>query len=60
MTALGLQDPSVALSLSQGELLSTKTVSWFDIVQLARTFSQKQKQESKVSAFRDFPQNCGF
>lgn len=55
VATLSLQDPSVALSLSQGELLSTKPISWVDIFQLTRTASQKQKQESKVSAPRGFP-----
>lgn len=40
-TTLGGQDPSAALNLSQGELLRTKTMFWVDILQLARTVSQK-------------------
>ena len=45
---LGTQDLSVALSLSQGELLSTqKNMFWVDILQLTRTVSQKQITEGK-------------
>jgi hypothetical protein len=41
LTTLGIWYPSVAPSLSQGELWRTKTISWVDILQLARTVSQK-------------------
>ena len=42
-------------SLSQGELLNTKTVFLVDILQLTRAVSQKQKLRSKVSTVRGFP-----
>lgn len=32
VTALGVQDPHVVLSLSHGQLLSIKTVSWFHLL----------------------------
>jgi hypothetical protein len=66
MTTLGVQDPSVALSLSPGKLLNTKTKSCVDIVQLTRTVSWKQnyrsqkKKKIKVSTFRDFPRTVDF
>jgi len=62
MTILVVQNPSVALSLSQRELLSTKPKSWVDIVHLTRTISQKRNgsQKSKVSTFRDFPRTMDF
>ena len=37
VTTLGVWDPSVALNLAQGELLSPKTMSWADTLQLTRT-----------------------
>ena len=43
MSTVGVQDPSAVLSLSQGELLSTKTTSWTDTAHLARTVIQKLK-----------------
>lgn len=46
-TTLGIPDASVALSLSPDELLRTKTVFWVDILQLARTVSQKQNYRSQ-------------
>ena len=39
-TTLGVQDSSLTLSLSRGELLSTKTTPWIEILQLIRTVSQ--------------------
>lgn len=41
-TIVGIQEPSIALSLSHGEFLSTEIISWVDMFQLTRTFSQKQ------------------
>jgi hypothetical protein len=46
-TTLGIPDASVALSLSLNELLRTKTVFWVDILQLARTVSQKHNYRSQ-------------
>ena len=55
VTILDVPDPSVALSLCQGELLNTKIMTWVDIFQLtnmsARTELQKPKGEA--STFRD-------
>jgi hypothetical protein len=41
MATLAFWDPSVAMSLSQNEHLSTKTILWVDILQLTRTVGQK-------------------
>ena len=41
ISTLCVGDTSVAQSLSQGELLSMKTMVWVDILQLTRTVSQK-------------------
>lgn len=38
VTILGVQNPSAVLGCTQGELLPT-TMSWIDILQLARTVS---------------------
>ena len=49
---------SVALNFSPGVLLSTKTISWLDRLQLTRTVSRKrnqQKLKNKVSTIRNFP-----
>ena len=51
-STLDIWDPIITLSLSLGELLSTKTMSWVDILQLTRTVSQKPK--GKVNTFRVF------
>jgi hypothetical protein len=58
-TILGVQNPSVAASLSQSELLNTKTTPWVDILQFTRTGSQKWNYRSqKLSVFRAL-QNSG-
>lgn len=49
VTILGVWDRRVALSLSQGEILSTKTMFWLDIVQLTRTVSQKWNYKTQNS-----------
>jgi hypothetical protein len=41
-TTLHAQDPSIASSLSQDQVLSTKTMLWVDILQLTRTVRKKQ------------------
>jgi len=38
---LGVWDLSIATSLSQGELLRTKTMSWVDMIRLTRTVTLK-------------------
>ena len=42
VATLGVQDPSVAPSLSQGKPLSTKPMFWSVILQLIGTVRQKQ------------------
>ena len=62
-TALGVWDQCVVLSLSQGELLSTKTTSWVDMAQLTRIASQKQNYtevKKASSTFKDFPRTMDF
>lgn len=56
-TTLAVRHPSEALSLSQGEPLSTKPTSWADTPQGARTVRQSRtaEPESKVSTRRGFP-----
>lgn len=39
---LGVWDPSVALSLSQDELLNTETEFWVDMLQFTRAITQMQ------------------
>ena len=54
-----VQDPRVAPSISQGELLNIKTAPWVDILQLTRTVSQKlnyRSQNHKVGPLEDFPE----
>lgn len=46
-TTLGVQDPSVALSHFQGEVLNTKTISWVGILKLTRTVSHKHNYRSQ-------------
>jgi hypothetical protein len=46
-TTLDARDPSVAASLSQGQLLNTKTMSWVGILQLKRTVLQSRTIEAK-------------
>ena len=55
-TTLGVRDPTAIPSLSQGELLSTKTTSWVDTLQLTRTVSQKWNYISRKSRslFRNY------
>ena len=51
VATLGVQDPSVSPSLSQGKPLSTKTVFWSVILQLIGTVRQKQnyrKQKDRL------------
>jgi hypothetical protein len=57
VTTVDVRDSSVALRLSQGELLSAKPMFWVDILQSTRTVSWKQK--SKVSPFRTFSERYG-
>lgn len=47
-TTLGVQDSIVAPSLCQGEILSTKTISWIEIVQITRNVSQKLARSQKT------------
>ena len=44
---MGVWDDTVSISLSQGELLSRKTTSWDDILELTRTFSQIQNNRNQ-------------
>ena len=56
---MGVQDPSVAPSLPQGGLLSTKPVVWVDKLQLTRTVSQKQNyrsQKARLVPLEPFPE----
>lgn len=59
-TTLGIQDGSVSLSLSQDELLSTKTVFRVDVLQLTRAVSQKQSYRSQKARLEhlETSQNC--
>ena len=61
-TTLDARDPSVAASLSQGQLLNTKTMSWVGILQLKRTVLRSRTIEAKKqdSPFRDLPKTIGF
>lgn len=59
---LGVWFPSAVLSLSQGECLSIKIISWVDTLQLARTISRKRNYRSPKSRLvnlRTFPELCG-
>jgi hypothetical protein len=55
VTTTGVQDPSVALSLSQGELSLIKTM-----LQISRTVSQKQIEKLRKQGYwiLKLPQNC--
>lgn len=61
-TTLSAQSSSVALSLSLGELLSTNTMFWVDILQLITTVSQKQNYKNQKKArllhLETFPKLC--
>lgn len=50
---LGVWDPNVALSLSQGELLGIKIVFWIDIFWLTITVSQKQNYRNQKARLVD-------
>lgn len=52
--ASALKLPSQSFS-PQSELLSTKTISLVDILQLTRIETELQKSESKVCTSRDLP-----
>ena len=57
-----VRDAGAALSLSQDELLSTKTMFWVDILQLTSTVSQKQTYRSpkaRLVCFETFPKLSG-
>lgn len=62
VTILGVHDSIIVPNLSQGQLLSTKTILQVDTLQLTKTVSQKQSyrsQKSKLSTFRDFSRTMG-
>jgi hypothetical protein len=47
VTTLDVQDPGVAISLSQGELLNPKAMSKVDILQLTKQLARSRTAEAK-------------
>lgn len=54
---IGCSGSNCSLSISQGDILNTKTVSWVEILHLKRPVIQVklQKPKGEVITFRDFP-----